>query len=143
MQTAHDPQVKQGTRAKLPETSTPHRHPGWRPLISKSTERRMPDHEPAVGLMSDPRVRRMIEAWFELEKMEADLIPGPHFAERLKKCGERIRSAIMHLASEAMSESLAEAKRTGGRYAVSAFWMEAVTRGETETAAALADLWTT
>jgi hypothetical protein len=100
----------------------------------------MADHEPTIGLMSDPRVRRMIEAWFELERMKADLIPGPDFAERLIKCGERIRGAIMPLASETVTESLTEAKRSGGREALSAFWMEAVSRGETETGAALAEL---
>jgi hypothetical protein len=34
LQKAHDPQVKQGTRAKPPETSTLNRHQGRRPLIS-------------------------------------------------------------------------------------------------------------
>jgi hypothetical protein len=47
----------------------------------------------------------------------------------------------MHLASDTMSESLAEAKRTGGPDAVSALWMGAVARGEAETVAALAELW--
>jgi hypothetical protein len=103
----------------------------------------MPDHKPTTGLMSDPGVRRMIEAWFELEEMEADLILDPGFAERLRRCEGRIRGAIVHLACETMSESLAEAKRTGGRDAVSALWREAVVRGEAETAAALAELWTT
>jgi hypothetical protein len=103
----------------------------------------MPDHEPAIGLMSDPGVRRMIEAWFELEEMEADLILDPGFAERLRRCEGRIRDAIVHLASETMSENLAEAERGGGRHAVSSIWMEAVARGEAETAAALAELWTT
>jgi hypothetical protein len=47
----------------------------------------------------------------------------------------------MHLASETISEGLAEANRTGGRHAVSALWMEAVARGQAETTAALAELW--
>jgi hypothetical protein len=103
----------------------------------------MPDHDPTIGLMSDPGVRRMIEAWFELERMKSNLIPSPDFAEKLKKCGERIRGAVMYLTSETMSESLTEAERSGGRHAVSAFWTEAVARGEAEIAAVLAELWTT
>jgi hypothetical protein len=75
--------------------------------------------------------------------MKASLVPSPGLAGRLKTCEERVRGAIVHLASETMSESLAEAKRTGGRDAVSALWREAVVRGEAETAAALAELWTT
>jgi hypothetical protein len=101
----------------------------------------MPDHEPTIGLMSDPGVRWMIEAWFGLETMKASLVPSLGLAGRLKTCEERIRGAVMYLASDTMSESLAEAKHTGGPDAVSALWMDAVARGEAETAAALAELW--
>jgi hypothetical protein len=96
--------------------------------------RTRPADELAIGLMSDPGLRGMIEVWFELEKMKSNLIPGPRFAWMLKRCNERIRCAIMHLASEPA------ANRSGGSEAVGALWMEAVARGNAETAAALAEL---
>jgi hypothetical protein len=102
--------------------------------------RTIPDHEAAIGIMSDPGLRRMIEAWFELEKMKANLISGPDLAEMLKRCEERVRGAIMHLASETVTKNLAEAYRSGGPKAKRALWMEAVAQGEAETAAALAEL---
>jgi hypothetical protein len=101
----------------------------------------MPDHEPTIGLMSDPRVSWMIDAWFGLETMKASRVPSPGLAGRLKTCEERVRGVVVNLASETMSERLAEAKRTGGPDAVSALWMDAVARGEAETVAALAELW--
>jgi hypothetical protein len=39
-----------------------------------------PDHEPAIGLVSDLGLRGMIEAWFELERMKSNLVPGPDTA---------------------------------------------------------------
>jgi hypothetical protein len=101
----------------------------------------MPDHESTIGLTSDPRVRWMIQAWFELETMKASRVPSPRLAGRLKTCEERVCGAVVNLASDTMSESLAEAQRTGGPDAVSALWMDAVARGEAETVAALAELW--
>jgi hypothetical protein len=101
----------------------------------------MPDHEPTVVLMSDPRVRWMIEAWFGLQTMKASRVPSPRLAGRLKTCEERVRGAVVNLASDTMSESLAEAQRTGGPDAAGALWMDAVARGEAETVAALAELW--
>jgi hypothetical protein len=103
--------------------------------------RTIPDHEPAIGVMSDPGLRRMIEAWFELEKMKANPIPGPDLAGMLKKCEERVRGAIMYLASETVTKNLAEAYRSGGLNAKRALWKEVVAQGEAETAAALAELW--
>jgi hypothetical protein len=100
----------------------------------------MLDHEPAIGLRSDLGVRRMIEAWFELETMKVSRVRGLGLAGMLKTCEERVRGAIMHLASEAVTDSLAEADHSGGPEAVRSLWMEAVVRGEAETAAALAEL---
>jgi hypothetical protein len=94
--------------------------------------RTRPDDEIAIDLMSDPGLRMMIEVWFELEKMKS--IPGPGFAWMLKRCSERIRGAIMHLASEPAAD------RSGGSEAVRTLWMQAVARGKAETAAALAEL---
>jgi hypothetical protein len=68
-----------------------------------------PDHEPAIGLVSDLGLRGMIEAWFELERMKSNLVPGPDTARMLKRCEVRIRGAIMHLASETVTESMAAA----------------------------------
>jgi hypothetical protein len=90
--------------------------------------RTRPDDEIAIDLMSDPGLRMMIEVWFELEKMKS--IPGPGFAWMLKRCSERIRGAIMHLASETVTESMAAADRSGGSEAVRALWMEAVAQGK-------------
>jgi hypothetical protein len=96
-----------------------------------------PDHEPAIGLVSDLGLRGMIEAWFELERMKSNLVPGPDTARMLKRCEVRIRGAIMHLGSETVTESMAAADRSGGSEAVRALWMEAVAQGKAETAAAL------
>jgi hypothetical protein len=96
---------------------------------------------PAPRLATADLYQRSV-ACLTMSRPSAKLIPGPDFAESLMKCEERIRGAIMHLASETMSESLAEADRSGGRHAVSALWMEAIARGEAETAAALSELWT-
>jgi hypothetical protein len=82
----------------------------------------------------------MIEAWFELERMKASRVPSPCLAGMLKTCEERVRGAIMHLASETMTDGLAGAERSGGAEAVRLLWMEVVVRGEAETAAALAEL---
>jgi hypothetical protein len=73
-----------------------------------------PNNEPAIGLVSDLGLRGMIEAWFELERMKSNLVPGPDIARMLKRCEVRIRGAIMHLASETVTESMAAADRSGG-----------------------------
>jgi hypothetical protein len=97
-----------------------------------------PDHEPAMGIVSDLGLRGMIEAWFELERMKSNLVSGPNTARMLKRCEARIRGAIMHLASETVTEkNMAAADRSGGSEAVRALWMEAVAQGKAETAAAL------
>jgi hypothetical protein len=96
-----------------------------------------PDDEPAIGQVSDLGLRGMIEAWFELERMRSNLVLGPDTASMLKRCEVRIRSAIMHLGSETVTESMATADRSGGCEAVRAFWMDTVAQGRAETAAAL------
>jgi hypothetical protein len=104
------------------------------PMTKQNVE---PDHGLAIGLVSDLGLRGMIEAWFELERMKSDLVSGPDTARMLKRCEVRIRSAIMHLGSETVTESMAAADRSGGLEAVSALWMEMVAQGKAETAAAL------
>jgi hypothetical protein len=96
-----------------------------------------PDHEPAIGLVSDLGLRGVIEAWFELERMRSNLVSDSETAKMLKRCEVRIRRVIMHLASETVTESMAAVGRSGGSEAVGAFWMAAVTQGKAETAAAL------
>jgi CspA family cold shock protein len=92
-----------------------------------------PDREPAIGLMSDRSLRGMIEIWFEVEKMKSNHVLVPDFADRLRKCEQRIHGAIMRLANEAALS------RSGESGAV-ALWLEAVARGKAETVSALAEL---
>jgi hypothetical protein len=92
-----------------------------------------PNREPAIGLMSDRSLRGMIEIWFEVEKMKSNHVPAPDFADRLRKCEQRIHGAIMRLANEAALS------RSGESGAV-ALWLEAVSRGKAETVSALAEL---
>jgi hypothetical protein len=85
------------------------------------------------GLVSDLGLRGMIEAWFELERMKSNLVPGPDTARMLKRCEVRIRGAIMHLwERDSYRESMAAADRSGGSEAVRALWMEAVAQGKAE-----------
>jgi hypothetical protein len=100
----------------------------------------MLEHKPATGLMSDPDLRGMIEVWFALEKMKSNLIVEPGFARMLKRCEERTHAAIMHLASETVTERIVPADQNEGAEAVRVLRKEAVGRARTETAAALAEL---
>jgi hypothetical protein len=92
-----------------------------------------PDREPAIGLMSDRSLRGMIEIWFEVEKMKSNHVLVPDFADRLRKCEQRIHGAIMRLANEA-------ALSRNGESGAVALWLEAVARGKAETVSALAEL---
>jgi hypothetical protein len=100
---------------------------------SMPSGRAVPNHEPAINLMSDRSLRGMIEIWFEVEKMKSNQVRAPDFADRLIKCEQRIHGAIMLLANEAALD------RSGDIGGV-ALWLEAVARGKAETVSALAEL---
>jgi hypothetical protein len=72
--------------------------------------------------------------------MKSNLIVEPDFAGMLKRCEERTHAAIMHLASETVTERFVRAHQNEGAEAVRVLWKEAVARARTETAAALAEL---
>jgi hypothetical protein len=73
-----------------------------------------------ISLASVKPTDGMIGVWFELEKMKVNLIPIPDFAGMLERCEARVRGAIMHLARETVTESIAAADRSGGSEAVMA-----------------------